>query len=46
MRGLGELIFFWHDFTPGTDIVGEILAGPYGQERFELEMAARLRGVC
>ncbi|CUS15098.1 unnamed protein product [Tuber aestivum] len=45
MRGPGEPIFE-HDFPPGTDIVGEILAGPYGQERFELEMAARLRGVC
>ncbi|KAG0136488.1 hypothetical protein HOY82DRAFT_583341 [Tuber indicum] len=34
-----------HDFTPGTDMVGEILAGPYARERFELEIAARLREV-
>ncbi|KAG0130929.1 hypothetical protein HOY82DRAFT_485965, partial [Tuber indicum] len=43
MRGEGEPIFE-HDFPPGTDMVGEILSGPYGQERFELEIAARLRG--
>ncbi|CUS12263.1 unnamed protein product, partial [Tuber aestivum] len=41
MRGEGEPIFE-HDFPPGTDMVGEILSGPYGQERFELEIAARL----
>ncbi|KAG0636524.1 hypothetical protein HOY80DRAFT_352467 [Tuber brumale] len=40
MRGAGEPIFE-HDFPPGTDMVGEILAGPYAQERFELEIAAR-----
>ena len=45
MRGPGEPVFE-HDFSPGTDIMGEILAGPYGQERFELEMAERLSGVC
>ncbi|KAG0128888.1 hypothetical protein HOY82DRAFT_522182 [Tuber indicum] len=45
MRGVGEP-FFEHDFEPGTDILGEILAGPYGKERFELEMAVRLREVC
>ncbi|KAG0637468.1 hypothetical protein HOY80DRAFT_972672 [Tuber brumale] len=44
MRGLGEPIFE-HDFPPGTDMVGEILAGPKGKERFELEMASRLRGL-
>ncbi|KAG0129707.1 hypothetical protein HOY82DRAFT_610303 [Tuber indicum] len=43
MRGPGEPIFE-HDFPPGTDIAGETLAGPSGQERFELEMASRPRG--
>ncbi|KAG0136918.1 HNH endonuclease-domain-containing protein [Tuber indicum] len=42
MRGAGEPVFE-HDFPPGTDMVGEILAGPCAQERFELEIAARLR---
>lgn len=42
-RGAGEPIFE-HDFPPGHDMVGEILAGPYGQERFKLEIASRLRG--
>jgi len=41
-RGAGEPIFE-HDFPPGHDMVGEILAGPSGQERFELEIASRLR---
>ncbi|KAG0634179.1 hypothetical protein HOY80DRAFT_987738 [Tuber brumale] len=44
VRGAGEPIFE-HDFPPGTDIMGEILAGPYARERFELEIAARLEGV-
>ena len=44
VRGVGEPIFE-HDFPQGTDMVGEIHAGPYGQERFELEIAARLRGL-
>jgi len=43
VRGAGEPIFE-HDFPPGHDMVGEILAGPYGQERFRLEIARRLRG--
>jgi len=42
VRGSGEPIFE-HDFPSGHDMVGEILAGPYGQERFELEIASRLR---
>ncbi|CUS15892.1 unnamed protein product, partial [Tuber aestivum] len=42
VRGAGEPIFE-HDFPPGTDIVGEIHAGPYTQERFKLEIAARLK---
>jgi len=44
VRGAGEPILE-HDFLPGTDLVGEILAGPYARERFELEIAARLREV-
>ncbi|KAG0634225.1 hypothetical protein HOY80DRAFT_895269, partial [Tuber brumale] len=43
MSGLGEPTFE-HDFPPGTDEVGEILAGPCGRERFESEIAVRLRG--
>ncbi|RPA90289.1 hypothetical protein L873DRAFT_1848889 [Choiromyces venosus 120613-1] len=43
-RGAGEPVFE-HDFPPGTDRVGAILADPYGQERFELEITSRLRGV-
>ncbi|KAG0640479.1 hypothetical protein HOY80DRAFT_9413 [Tuber brumale] len=31
VRGAGEPIFE-HDFPPGTDMVGEILAGPYARE--------------
>ncbi|KAG0636814.1 hypothetical protein HOY80DRAFT_1017240 [Tuber brumale] len=34
-----------HDFSPGTDSVGEVLAGPYAPERFGLEIAAGLRVV-
>jgi len=44
VRRGGEPVFE-HDFPPGTDMLGEIHAGPYGQERFELEMGARLREV-
>ncbi|KAG0131755.1 hypothetical protein HOY82DRAFT_578469 [Tuber indicum] len=43
-RGLGEPIFE-HDFPPGTDMVGKILACPKGKERFELEMASKLSGL-
>ncbi len=42
MRGAGEPIFE-HDFPPGTDMVREIQDGPYARERFEMEIAARLR---
>jgi len=45
VKGAGEPIFE-HDFPPGTDMMGEILAGPYARERFELEIAARLEGVA
>ncbi|KAG0131612.1 hypothetical protein HOY82DRAFT_646238 [Tuber indicum] len=44
VRGAGEPIFE-HDFPPWSDMVGEILAGPYPRERFELEIAARFEGV-
>ncbi|KAG0138778.1 hypothetical protein HOY82DRAFT_544825 [Tuber indicum] len=44
VRGLGEPIFE-HDFPPGTDMVGEILVGPKGKERFELEISSRLSGL-
>ena len=44
MRGEGEPVFE-HDFPPGTDMVKEISEGPCAKERFELEVAARLRGV-
>ncbi|KAG0639916.1 hypothetical protein HOY80DRAFT_1015685 [Tuber brumale] len=45
VRGVGEPIFE-HDFPPGTDMLSEILSGPCAQERFELEIATRLRGVA
>ena len=44
VRRAGEPILE-HDIPPGTDMVGEILAGPYARERFELQIAARLREV-
>lgn len=42
MRGAGEPIFE-HDFT-GEDMIGAISQEPYGRERLEMEVAARLRG--
>ncbi|KAI9768168.1 MAG: hypothetical protein M1840_004998 [Geoglossum simile] len=42
VRGAGEPIFE-HDFPPGTDMMNEIREGPYAQERFERELAARFR---
>lgn len=42
MRGAGEPTFE-HDFPPGTDMMREIRDGPYPKERFEMEIAARLR---
>jgi len=42
MRGAGESVFE-HDFPPGTDMVRNIRDGPYAKERFEMEIAARLR---
>lgn len=44
MKGAGEPIFE-HDFPPGTDMMGEIRAEPYAQERLEMEFAWRLRGI-
>ncbi|KAG0138790.1 hypothetical protein HOY82DRAFT_582414 [Tuber indicum] len=41
-RGAGEPIFE-HDFPPGRDMAGEILAGPHGHFIFALEIASRLR---
>jgi hypothetical protein len=43
MRGAGEPAFE-HDFPPGTDIMGEILAGPLASERMEAELFGRLHG--
>lgn len=40
MRGSGEPIFE-HDFPPGSDIMGEIRAGPKAAERMEFEMFSR-----
>ena len=45
MRGAGEPVFE-HDFPPGTDMVKEVTSGPYGTERLEMEVSARLYGVC
>ncbi|KAI9762577.1 MAG: hypothetical protein M1840_001203 [Geoglossum simile] len=42
VRGEGEPVFE-HDFPPGTDMMKEIREGPYAQERFERELAARFR---
>lgn len=42
MRGAGEPIFE-EDFPPGSDIIGEIMQGPYSQERLEMEFHSRLQ---
>ncbi|KAG0638302.1 hypothetical protein HOY80DRAFT_888132, partial [Tuber brumale] len=44
MRGAGELIF-GHDFPPGMDTAGKVLAGPDSQARSELVIATGLREV-
>jgi len=44
VRAAGEPIFE-HGFPQRHDIAGEILASPYGQERFNLEITTRLRGL-
>lgn len=41
MRGAGEPVFE-HDFRPGTDMMKEIREGPCAEERFEMDLAARL----
>ena len=40
MRGNGEPIF--EDDFPGLDMVRAISEGPYGKERFEMELESRL----
>ncbi|KAG0636519.1 HNH endonuclease-domain-containing protein [Tuber brumale] len=45
VRGVGEPISE-HEFPPGTDMLSEILDGPYARERFDLEMATRLQEVA
>lgn len=42
MRGAGEPLFET-DFPPGTDMMATLRAEPYGKERFEMELASRLR---
>lgn len=41
MKGDGEPIFE-HDFPPGEDMVGTIIAGPKAAERMEFELFNRL----
>ena len=41
MRGAGQPVFE-HDFPPGSDMVGEILAGPRAAEVMEFELFGRL----
>jgi len=41
MRGSGEPAFE-SDFPPGSDMVGEIMAGPKAAERIEFELFQRL----
>lgn len=43
MKGAGEPSFE-HDFPPGTDMLKEILEGPFPVERLEMELSSRLRG--
>jgi hypothetical protein len=42
MRGSGEPVFE-RDFPPGTDMMATMRAEPYSKERFEMEIASRLR---
>ncbi|KAK9375624.1 uncharacterized protein V1513DRAFT_463755 [Lipomyces chichibuensis] len=44
MRGDGEPSFEM-DFTPGTDMMGDILGGPEAAKRMEAELFSRLNGV-
>ena len=41
MRGAGEPVFE-HDFPPGTDMLATWQKEPYGKERFEMTMEAKL----
>ena len=41
MRGVGEPVFEY-DFPPGSDMVGDIMAGPRAAERMEFELFGRL----
>lgn len=41
MRGIGEPLYE-QDFPPGSDMMGEILAGPKAAERMEFELFDRL----
>jgi hypothetical protein len=43
MKGAGEPVFE-SDFPPGSDMMADIREGPYSKERFEMEIASRLRG--
>lgn len=43
MRGAAEPSFE-HDFPSGSDMLKEILEGPFPVERFEMELSSRLRG--
>ena len=42
MRGVGEPIFE-ADFPDGTDMMATLRTEPYGRERFEMELASRLK---
>lgn len=42
VRGAGEPVF--GEAPSGTDALREIEHGPYAKERFQMEIAARLRG--
>jgi len=41
MRGAGEPVFE-HDFSPGSDMMGQIRCGPKAAERMEFELFNRL----
>lgn len=41
MKGAGEPLFEC-DFSPGSDMVGEIMSGPKAAERMEFELFSRL----
>jgi hypothetical protein len=42
MRGAGEPVFET-DFSGGIDMMATLRTEPYGKERFEMELATRLR---